>query len=72
MWMNYKYIYLISFNKVSKIIIKSIISLKKSLKSMEIVSYNICSSKELTNRHDQIKKKWDNIFFIYFYLKIFN
>ena len=46
--MNCKYIYLIFCNKIPKIIIKSIISLKKkSLKSMEIVSYNICSSKEL-------------------------
>ena len=42
--MNCKYIYLIFFNKVPQIFIKSIISLKKSLKSMEIVSYNICSS----------------------------
>ena len=42
--MNCKYIYLIFFNKVPKIFIKSIISLKKSLKSLEIVSYNICSS----------------------------
>ena len=41
--MNCKYIYLFFCNKVPKIIIKSIISLKKSFKSMEIVSYNYTS-----------------------------
>jgi hypothetical protein len=35
--MNCKYIYLIFFNKVPKMFIKSTISLKKSHKSLEIV-----------------------------------
>ena len=66
--MNCKYIYLIFFNKVPKICIKSIISLKKSLKSLEIVSYNICSFVGTYKPPRSEKEKNEIIFSLYIFI----
>jgi hypothetical protein len=68
MWMNCKYIYLIFLSYVPKIIITSKISLIKGLKSMEIVSYNICSSKELIQTATIGKRRNEIILSLYIFI----